>query len=145
MATAQHIINRAYSKIGIKAAETPLEAAEVQDGLDCLNDMVAEWDAVGFLKGVSPVKLASDIVIAPRYAEGALKNMLAIRLANEYNKPITPGMVAAAETSYNNIIKITVNFDNVKLPGNLPTGSGNKTRGYGDWYEFYATNLKPNF
>jgi hypothetical protein len=88
MTTAQHIINRAYSKVGIKAAETPLQATEVQDGLDVLNDLLAEWDATGILKGVSPVKLASDIVEAPRHADGALKAVLAIRLANEYNKPI---------------------------------------------------------
>lgn len=45
--TALDIINQAFSKIGVKAAEQALTAQETQDGLDSLNLMVKAWQGQG--------------------------------------------------------------------------------------------------
>lgn len=45
--TALDIINQAFSKIGVKAAEQALQAQETQDGLDSLNLMVKAWQGQG--------------------------------------------------------------------------------------------------
>lgn len=144
MATAQHIIERAFAKIGVKATETPIEASEMQDGLDCLNDLLSEWDSTGALKGVSPVKLVSDTVEAPRYADGALKSYLAIKLANEYNRSIQPGMLADAQSSYNNMVIAESDNEKGVFPSTLPMGSGNRD-GINYYDDFFPGKSKDNF
>ncbi len=145
MTTALHIIERAFSKAGVRASETPLEPSEVQDGLDALNDMLSTWDATGMLKGVFPVEAVESIVNVPRFAEWAIKANLSLILAGEYSKTVTPAMINDATQSRNGMVVALVDFDDIKLPETLPTGSGNKTRGYGDFYDFYAANQRNNF
>ena len=41
------IVTKAFQKLGIRAAETPLESFEVQDGLDDLNLMLKSWAMEG--------------------------------------------------------------------------------------------------
>jgi hypothetical protein len=45
--TAIEIVNRAFAKIHVKKAETPLEPDELQDGIDSLNMMIKAWSAQG--------------------------------------------------------------------------------------------------
>jgi hypothetical protein len=145
MATASHIIERAFSKIGVRAAETPLEAEEIQNGLDTLNDMLSAWDNDGTLKGVSPVSAAEDEVKAPRYAEGAIKAHLAMRLAGEYRVAITPAMIGDATDLMNSMLSASIDLDNVPLPATLPTGSGNDDWDYGAEREFFPQTSRSNF
>lgn len=44
---ARTVIERAFSKVGVKKAEQPLEADEFQDGIESLNLMLATWRAQG--------------------------------------------------------------------------------------------------
>lgn len=44
---AREIVNRAFSKIHVKKAETALEHDEFQDGIDTLNMMIKAWGAQG--------------------------------------------------------------------------------------------------
>lgn len=145
MTTASHIINRAFSKIGVRAAETALTASEVQDGLDALNDMLSEWDAVGTLKGAFPVKEPGDSLSMPRYADGAVKANLALRLAPEYDREITPAMQDDARNSLSNLITASVNLNNTKYPATLPTGSGNTGSGFGVDSDFFPDDKVRKF
>lgn len=45
--TATQLINKSFGKIGVKVAEQPLTANELQDGLDALNLMIKAWAAQG--------------------------------------------------------------------------------------------------
>ena len=45
--TALQIVDKAFSKIGVKASEQPLQAPEIQDGLDTLNLMIKAWGSQG--------------------------------------------------------------------------------------------------
>jgi hypothetical protein len=147
MTTALHVINRAFGKIGVRAAETPLTASEVQDGLDTLNDMLSEWDNTGILKGVFPVKEPEDALTMPRYADGAVKNNLAIRLASEYDRDITAGMAQNAKDSMGALISASINLNITEYPSILPTGSGNTGDkfGIGDNSEFFKENPVKHF
>jgi len=44
---AEGLITKAFQKLGIRAAETPLEAFEIQDGLSDLNLMLKSWQMDG--------------------------------------------------------------------------------------------------
>ena len=45
--TARQVINKAFSKIGVKTAEQELQPDEYQDGQDTLNLMIKAWGAQG--------------------------------------------------------------------------------------------------
>lgn len=145
MATALKVIERAFSKIGVKAAETPLTSAEVQDGRDVLNDMLSSWDSTGTLKGAVPVGDVGDELIVPRYAIGAIKANLAIRLASEYDKAVTQGLAFDASDSLKEMVKSSIDLSNVDLPSTLPVGSGNSGDTYDTFDQFFAETDKENF
>lgn len=125
MTTANDIIIRAFSRIGIRETETSVTSDELKDALSLLNDMLAEWEPIYGL-GMSPVKASGDTITVPRYAELAIKENLAIRLAPEYSRPISPALVASAKQSTDNLLNIILNLSNVDIPSSLPVGSGNE-------------------
>lgn len=45
--TALQLITKSFQKLGVRAAETPLESFEIQDGLDDLNLMLKSWQQQG--------------------------------------------------------------------------------------------------
>ena len=134
MTTARKIIERAFSKAGIRAAETPLEASEISDGLDVLNDMLVSWDATNTLKGVPPVMNADDELAAPRYAIGAIKANVAILIAGEYGITVTQSMAYDASNSLSELVKASINLRGIEYPSTLPVGSGNRDE-FGDGYD----------
>lgn len=146
MATARKILERAFSKIGVRAAETPLTAAEISDGLDVLNDLISTWDATGTLKGVAPVIDVSADLKEPRYATWALKANVAILLAGEYGIPVSQALAVDASSSKSEMVKASMNLQDLEFPSTLPIGSGNRDE-YGTGYDrdFFPENSKRNF
>ena len=144
MATASDFITRAHTRLGIREAETSLTAGEMADGLDLLNDMMAELEPILKL-GMSPVAIASDEIRIPRYANGGLIDLFAVRLAPEYSRPISPALAASANSAIKNILNIKVFIPNVDFPSTLPVGSGSD---YDDYYyndRFFPEQNKSNF
>lgn len=127
MITALKIIERMFSKAGIRAAETPLEASEVETGKDILNDLITMWNATGTLRGVDVVADINDAVNIERFMLPALAAKGALTLAGEFDVEITAAMVKDADDSLNNLIKATRNLENINFPPTLPLGSGNYT------------------
>jgi hypothetical protein len=146
MATARHIIERAFSKIGIRAAETPLQASEIEDGRDVLNDLLKSWDATGTLKGVPPVDDVENVLEAPPYSHWALKANVAILLAGEYGIVVSQAIANDAVKSLAEMVKASINLRDIKFPSTLPRGSGN-SGAYRVGYEreFFAEDDNPNF
>ncbi len=124
--TALQVIERAFSKAGIKPSEAPLTAAEISDGLDTLNDLLSEWGTNGPLKDAVPVDNVTDTLVLPRFAFGALKANLAIRLAPEYDRTVTQGMAFDATSSLAELVKATIDLSELDYPNTLPVGSGNQ-------------------
>ncbi len=144
MQTALVVIERAFSKIGVRSAETALTASEVQDGLDALNDLLAEWGIDGTIKEAVPVKEVNDILQIPRYCFGALKSNLALRLGNEYGRKISPVLLNEAKSSLAVLLRRAVNLAEIKFPSTLPVGSGNYID-YNSDSDFFPSDDKRNF
>ena len=144
MTTANKVISRALSKLGYKAAEVPLEAAEIQDGLDELNDMLTGWEPK-YKLGFSPLSDDSDELRVPREAIGAIIPALAVRLAPEYKIPVSIALASDADTSLRNMLTSTVTLDNVEYPDTLPRGVGDcsDSQFYDD--RFFDKNSTKNF
>ena len=146
MTTALQVIERAFSKAGIKPAEAPLTASEISDGLDTLNDLLSEWGTNGPLTEAVPVDSANDELIIPRFAFGAVKANLAIRLASEYDRPVTQGMAFDATNSLNELVKATIDLSDIDFPSTLPVGSGNMDDLFvGVRDEFFRESKKRSF
>jgi hypothetical protein len=146
MTTARKIVERAFSKINVRAAETPLTAAEISDGLDVLNDLLEAWDASGILKGVESVQDADKDLMEPRASTWALKSNVAILLAGEYGIEVTPAIANDAVDSVNQWISGSINLQNLEYPSTLPIGTGNRDEyGYGYDRDFFPEDDKRNF
>lgn len=129
MATASDVIKRAFQLIGVQASEAPIEAAEMADGLDALNDLMAMWKGQGVDIGYEAITDADSTILIDDYVEdvalAAMKPALAIRLAPEYDKPISNVLSMNANESYKALLQCVVQLGVVEYPDSLPTGSGN--------------------
>lgn len=125
MATANDIITRSFVRSGILGDGSALTASESQDGLSMLNDMLSEWESSGVILGFSTLADITDNVRIPRGANSAVIDALAIRLAPEYSRPVSPALLKSADDSYRNMLNMIVNLSDVDFPSTLPLGSGN--------------------
>jgi hypothetical protein len=126
MATGTDFVTRALTRIGIRASETSLEASELQDGLDMLNDMLSNWEESGYNLGFSPIANLTDEVRVPRGANAAIIDSLAIVLAPEYSRPISPALAASVKIHFDNMLRANVFIGDVDYPSTLPKGAGNE-------------------
>lgn len=143
MTTASKVIERAFSRAGIKTAEVPLEATEIQDGLDLLNDLGSMWEQ-SLKIGFQPVELITDIVRMPRFAEMAFKEGLAVRLRIEYRRAPDPVLIASADDAFTQLSAALIDIGDVAYPGTLPIGSGNECPNLTD-RRFFDQNKVDNF
>jgi hypothetical protein len=144
MTTARTFITRALQKAKIRAAETPIEPNEMQDGLDSLNDMLISWEQVMSL-GFTPVADIDIEIRVPRYAHAAIKAELAIILGAEYDVAPDPVLIAEAKARKDELMIAVVSIGDVAFPDTLPVGSGNNRRGYVNDYRFFPENEQDNF
>jgi P22 tail accessory factor len=141
---AKKIIERAFSKAGIKTAEEPLTATEIVDGLEELNDLIESWNGDETLDGVPLVDDPDDEIKCTRQQAAALKANLTPILASEYEMPVTQSMIIDADDKLNSLIAATLDFTKIPYPSTLPMGSGNDT-GYGIDNEYFDDDKERNF
>jgi hypothetical protein len=146
MATATEIITRSLTRLGIRAAETAIEASEIQDGLDLLNDMLSNWEEAGYNLGFSPIANITDEVRIPRGANQAVIDALAIFMAPEYSRLVSAELAASARMSFENMLRANVFIGDVDMPSTLPRGSGNQCDD-DTWFDetFFPQKDKRNF
>lgn len=143
MATGTDFVTAALEKLGIRAAETPIEAADMALGIDVLNDMMSEWDESGTKLGFTPLADESEEVRIRRGAHSAIKSNLAGRLAIPFKMAISPELGAEIKAGNQALLRMTVKIGDVKYPSTLPRGTGNDRDQYNDRY--FPENNKANF
>ena len=136
MATALEIITASVEDLGVKTAESPLEAFEVDRGISELNDMMLAAEADGITLGYVEVDAGSDAVTVPKWALGAIKSSLAVRLAPSYQKSITPELAAKVKSTMNTVVSKIVGTIETDFPSTLPKGSGSADTPF-DGREFF--------
>jgi hypothetical protein len=145
MATAGSFITRALQKMGVQTSESPIEASEMQDGLDALNDMLISWEMSGLTLGFSPVADKDDELRVPRYAHAAIKAELAVVLCPEYLKQPSVVLLAEADARKSELMIAVIKIGDVEYPSTLPMGSGNGCSGFITDRRFFPENEKENF
>jgi len=145
MTTALQIINGATEKLGVKTAESPLEAADFQVTLDEMNDMLSEWADAGLTPSFIEVSNGSDVVNVDRNAVGAVKDALALRIAPSFQRLVTPMLAAMARLSMTRLEASTDFIGEVEYPDTMPTGSGNDCSNTAINRRFFKQNKKETF
>jgi len=145
MATALDIVEGMFSIIGIRAAETPIEASMANEALTIFNDLGVEWELTGANLGFAPVNDLADEVRIPRGAHSAFKYNGAARLAPIYEVSLSPENVSIANNTLRTMMTIYRKPLNIVYPDTLPMGEANGCSNYLDDDNFYPIVEKENF
>ena len=145
MTTVLQIVNGATEKLGVKTAESALEAGDFQVVLDEMNDLLTEWADIGLTPAFVEVGNSTDLVNIDRNAVSAVKNALAIRIAPSFQRIVTSALAEIARDSLSRLEASQVFIGEVAYPDTLPTGSGNTCGDTFNDQRFFPQNQKENF
>ena len=145
MATASSFITLALQKLGVRTSESPIEASEMQDGLDQFNDMLISWEMSGIVLGFSPVADADDEVRVPRFSHAAIKSNLAVMMGPEYSRNPDAVLMKEARDTKKEVLNAVVTIGPVAYPSTLPLGSGNECGRFIDDRKFFPENEQEHF
>lgn len=145
MATASSFITRALQKLGVRTSESPIEASEMQDGLDQFNDMLISWEMSGIVLGFSAVADADDEVRVPRFSHAAIKANLAVLMGPEYSRNPDAVLMKEARDTMKDLLNAITVIGPVEYPSTLPIGSGNECAGFITDRKFFPENEQEHF
>lgn len=125
MATVTEIVTGALQLLEVKTAEAAIEPNEAEDGLSSLNDLMGEWNLEGINIGYETLDDIEDELFITPGSEGAVKSNLAVYIAPEYGRVVTPSLLRRANRS-KNVIRGSIQLRRAQFPDTLPIGSGNE-------------------
>lgn len=145
MTTVLDIVNGSAEKLGVKTAESALEAGDFQVILNELNDMLSIWADRGLTPAFKEVANATDIVDIDRNAVSAAKNNLAIQIAPSFQRVVQPSLALIASTTLQQLETSTDFIGEIAYPDTLPTGSGNDCADVAIDRRFFKQNNRESF
>lgn len=134
MTTGTEVVHGALQDILVQADEQEYQPSEYQAGMREINDMMSEWDALGYSLGFTLLVNITDTLTVPASVIGAIKKNLAVRLAPQFNKQITQGLASLAASGMQAVQNISVVVQPTQLPDTLNIGSGNEDEPYIDHF-----------
>ena len=129
MATVLDVVTGALKLLEVRTAESPVTAAEAEDGLTALNDMMNEWNIDGVNVGYETLDEITDELFVDLGAIGAIKANLAVYIAPEYGRLVNDTLVARADRSKNSL-RTSIPLNSSEFPDTLPIGSGNEDNNF---------------
>lgn len=145
MTTVLQIVDGAAEKLGVKTAESALEAGDFQVIVDEMNDLLSEWSDIGLTPAFKEVTESTDTVDVDRNTVSAIKNALAVRMAPTFQRVITPALAEIARDSLARLEASTDFIGEIAYPDTLPTGSGNDCADVSVDRRFFKQNNKETF
>jgi len=150
MATVLDIVTGALQLLEVRTAESPVTATEANDGLTALNDMMNEWNVDGINVGYETLDSTTDELFVDLGSIGAIKSNLAVYIAPEYGRIVSPDLADRADRSKKSV-RHSIPLNSSEFPDTLPIGSGNEdtffdsdgdTPGNFNSSRFYPVNRK---
>lgn len=144
MATKLSLINRAMSDLGMASYVFDLSPEEIQDCLNRLDDMMAEWDFKGIRLGYAlpseeNPSSPDDDAHLPDGVVSAVASNLAIRCAPMFGKQVSPDVYKQAKDGLDVIEIATMQMPSMQYPTTMPRGGGYKNRFMYDRF-YWPTN-----
>lgn len=103
MATVEKVVARALRLIQVINPRQPVQASDMQTGIEALNGMMNFWESKGLSLGWSDVENPSDELPTPKEAYLTIGANLALELASEYGTQPPQAVVAAAISGYSTL------------------------------------------
>lgn len=141
MDTAQSVVSSALDNLLLTTSGEALSDANLQIGIDTLNDMMSAW-AIDLQTGYTTVSVAADPVTIPESAILAVKQNLAMELAPKYSVTPQPSLIIQAAKNKKRARKLFVTIGEASFPDTLPRGTGN--RPYFTIYDNYYRDEGPD-
>ncbi len=141
MATAIYVAERALKLILVQAADAPLQADEYADFYSAMNDYMADLKGQGTDLGYTAVSAGSDLITIPDECIRGLIGNMAVEVAPDYEKEITPALNRMADNGLKTMRRIGRKRTQVAYPPTLPRGSGRDWNTYND-FAFYGQQAR---
>lgn len=135
--TAGEVVQDILQELLVQGAEADLVADEVNTTIRYMNRYMTMLAADGINLGYTKVTSTADqITIADGALMGLIKNV-AVKLATQYDVPVSAQLYADANEGYNVMCKLGADLQPMGYGGTLPIGSGNEWHGhnYGRFYD----------
>ena len=145
MATAQDIITGALRRAKIVSAEIPIEASDLANGLEDLNDWASLLEVSTIALGFTQVSNATDEVNIPLEAVGMYKCNLAVYMSAQYGLPTDALLLNDANETMKQVLIAFAPTLDVDFPDTLPLGSGNQNQLTNNNRRFFNQNQDTNF
>ena len=123
--TAEFTITRAFSIAKIKKDNIDIEPNEMNDGISTYNNLIAQLQIDGVTFGASKVDDKEDDTEVPDWAQEMIETQIAIRLADEFNRPVTSVLAARTSRALKAVMRMVRRQRQSAFPNTLPVGSGN--------------------
>lgn len=150
MTTVTEAVSGALQLLEVRTAESSITAAEAEDGLVSLNDMMNEWNVDGINVGYETLDDIEDELHVKLGSIGAIKANLAVYIAAEYGRIVSDTLDRRASRSKKSL-RASIKLNPSEFPDTLPIGSGNEDNNFspdGDSpgnlrsSKFYPTNTR---
>ena len=145
MTTAADIIKGSLRLLQVIGSETAIEADEIQDGIEDLNDWASALESGYISLGFTPVVNSGDTVNIPRQAVGMYKTNLALYIAGQYGMPVSQTLFKSAQDSMSMVLNTFQQVIVPNLPDTLPMGDGNECGEVNENQKFFPSNNAANF
>lgn len=135
--TGESVISSALQEILVQASEAPLEPDDFEVGRVSMNRMMDSYAASGINLGYTTVNKLADPITVP---DGAIDGMvfnLAIRLAPQYDRPVSIDLKDNAKDGKEAMRSIAFTILPSAFPDTLPRGSGNEQDNNTNTQTFY--------
>lgn len=129
MATVTEVVTGALELLEVKAAESAITPAEVEDGRVSLNDMMNEWNVNGINVGYETLDNVEDQLYVDAGSLGAIKSNLAVYVAPGYGRPVSVELRQRANDGKRSL-RGSIKLNSSQYPDTLPVGSGNEDNNY---------------
>lgn len=135
--TKRQFVTAAFEELGLSAYTYDLQPEDYASAGRRLDAMMATWNGKGVRLGyplvTNPDNLDLDVDTAvPDSANEAIITNLAVRIAPQYGKVVSPDTKAAAKAAYDVVLARAARPLEYQLPSTMPAGAGNKPWVYGE-------------
>lgn len=127
----RQFIEAAFRAIGLSARVYDLTPGQMEDAMMTLDTMIAEWNADGIRISYPMPSSPEDSDLdqetnVPDSANKAIRLGLAIELAPDFGKTVSPDLKANFFRAYNTLASRHTQPVSKNFPHTLPLGAGNK-------------------
>lgn len=137
--TKLQFVTQAFEAVGLASYVYDLQPEQLQSAVRQLDSMMMGWYNKGIQLAYPITSSPEDSDLdtetnVPDRANEAIITNLALRIAPNYGKQVSPELKQNAYNAYQGLLCISTKPEEMQLPQTMPRGAGNKPWRYEDNY-----------